>query len=418
MSNRAEFPAKLKCLFRPESARYRVLYGGRGSGKSWGVARALLIKAAQKPTRVLCAREVQRTIADSVHRLIADQIALMGLEALFEITDNEIRCVNGSSFTFAGLRHQDIGKIKSYEGVDVCWVEEGQTVTKKSWDVLVPTIRKEQSEIWVTFNPELDTDETYQRFVVKPPHDSVVTKVNWSDNPYFPDVLDKERLALAERDPEAYRNVWEGECRSALEGAIYAKEVAALYESGRLRPCPYDPLLPVHTVWDLGWNDQTSIILTQRASEVRVIGYIEDSHKTLAEYVAMLKGYPYVWGSDWLPHDGRAKDYKSGKSAEEILRTLGRTPRIVENLDIESGIKAARMMFPRVYFDPGAERLLHCLKRYRRTINATTNEPGPPLHDEYSHGADAFRYLALCVDQMTNTATITDPYSGFRRAYG
>ena len=344
---------------------------------------------------------------------------MMGLEDLYTITDNEIRCVNGSSFTFAGLRHQDIGKIKSYEGVDVCWVEEGQTVTKKSWDVLIPTIRAESSEIWVTFNPELDSDETYKRFVVKPPHDAQVAKVNWSDNPWFPDVLEKERQSLAERDPEAYRNVWEGECRSAVEGAIFAKEVAALYESGRVRPVPYDPLLPVHTVWDLGWNDQTSVILVQRgAAEIRIIGYIEDSHRTLAEYVAQLKGLPYVWAQDWLPHDGRAKDFKSGKSAEEIMRTLRRDPRIVENLGVEDGIRAARLMFPRVYFDPGAEKLLHCLKRYRRSINATTNEPGPPLHDENSHGADAFRYLAVCVDQMSNAPNVSDLQDEIRRAYG
>jgi phage terminase large subunit len=242
--------------------------------------------------------------------------------------------------------------------------------------------------------------------------------MNYTDNPWFPAVLEAERKALLASDPEAYRNVWEGECRSAVEGAIYAKEVAALYESGRVRPAPYDPLLPVHAVYDLGWNDQMSIILVQRASEIRIIDYIEDSHRTLAEYVGQLKGMGYVWGSDWLPHDGRAKDYKSGKSAEEIMRSLGRTPRIVENLDIESGIKAARMMFPRVYIDPRAERLLHCLKRYRRTVNQATNEPGPPLHDEFSHGADAFRYLALAVDQMGNAPTIANPYGGFARKYG
>ena len=192
MSNSAEFPAKLRCLFDPPFARYRVLYGGRGSGKSWGIARALLIKAAQRPLRVLCAREVQRTIADSVHRLLADQIASLGLQDWYSVTDTEIRGKNGSLFIFAGLRHQDIGKVKSLEGVDICWVEEGQVVSEKSWGVLVPTIRKERSEIWCSFNPELDSDPTYVRFVVKPPHDSVVEKVNWSDNRFFPDVLEKK----------------------------------------------------------------------------------------------------------------------------------------------------------------------------------------------------------------------------------
>jgi phage terminase large subunit len=410
-------PPKLE-PFEKRPARYKVAYGGRGSGKSWGVARLLLDFGTRSRLRILCAREIMRTISESVHQLLRDQISELGLSGFYTVTDNAIRGSNGTEFYFAGLRTQDAHKLKSYEGVDICWVEEAQVVSKRSWDILLPTIRKPLSEIWVTFNPELDTDETYQRFVANPPEQSVVVKMNYGDNPWFPEVLELERRTLLARDPEAHRNVWEGECRSAVEGAIYAKEVAALYESGRVRPCPYDPLLPVHTVWDLGWNDQTSIALVQRASEVRVIGYIEDSHRTLADYVAQLKLLPYVWGQDWLPHDGQARDYKSGKSAEEMLKAMQRDPRIVENLDIESGIKAARMVFPRVYIDPKAERLLHCLKRYRRTINQNTNEPGPPLHDEYSHGADCFRYLALCVDQMGNSRPMTDPYAGFARKYG
>lgn len=410
-------PPKLKAV-RESPSRIKVLYGGRGSGKSWSVARILLEFGTKAKIRVLCAREIQRTISESVHQLLRDQIAELGLDEFYTVTDTAIRGANGTEFYFAGLRSQDAHKLKSYEGVDICWVEEAQVVSKRSWDILLPTIRKPDSEIWVTFNPELDSDETYVRFVTNKRPDSLVVKMNYTDNPWFPEVLEAERLALLASDPDAYRNVWEGECRSAVEGAIYAKEVAALYEQGRVRPCPYDPLLPVQTVWDLGWNDQMSIILVQRASELRIIGYIEDSHRTLAEYVAQLKAMPYVWGEDWLPHDGQAKDFKSGKSAEEIMRSLGRTPRIVERLDVESGIKAARMIFPRVYMDPSAERLLHCLKRYRRTINQTTNEPGPPLHDDSSHGADAFRYLAVCADQMGNAPKLTDVYAGFARKNG
>ena len=406
-------------MFEPETCRTRVLYGGRGSGKSWAAARALLIKAANKPLRVLCAREVQRTIADSVHRLLCDQIEALDLGAFYTITDSEIRGKNGSLFIFAGLRHQDIAKVKSLEGVDLCWVEEGQVVTEKSWGVLIPTIRKEGSEIWVTFNPELDSDPTYVMYVANTPHDAVVRKVNFNDNPYFPEVLEKERLALLARDPEAYRNVWEGECRSSVEGAIYAKEIAAMYEEGRVGTVPYDPVLPVHTVWDLGWNDAMSVILVQRGvADIRVIGYIEDSHRTLADYVSQLNAMRYVWGNDWIPHDGRARDFKSGKSTEELLTGLGRSPRVVENLGVEQGISAARMIFPRTYVDRGCERLLHCLKRYRRSINQTTNEPGPPLHDGHSHAADAFRYMAVAVDQMHNATQIKDPYAGFRKAYG
>lgn len=396
--------------------RYRVLYGGRDGAKSHSIARMLLARGIAKPERILCSREVQKSIADSVHKLLSDLIASLGLGWFYEIKQAAIVGKNGTEFTFHGLSTETRDSLKSKEGTTVCWVEEAQTISKKSLDILEPTIRAKDSEIWLSFNPLLDSDEVYRRFVMNPPDDALVGKIGWEDNPWRSTVLDLAREKMRREAPEDFANIYGGECRSAVEGAIYAKEVASLYEQGRVRPCPYDPLLPVHTVWDLGWNDQMSIVLVQRASEIRVIGYLEDSHRTLADYIAQLKAMPYVWGQDWLPHDGRAKDYKSGKSAEEVLKALGRDPRIVENLDVESGIKAARMMFPRVYVDPSAERLLHCLKRYRRTINQSTHEPGPPLHDEFSHGADAFRYLALAVDQMGNAPTIKDPYAGFRRA--
>ena len=155
----AQFPAKLECLFNPKNSRYRVLYGGRGGAKSWGVARALLIKGAQAPLRILCAREFQTSIKDSVHKLLCDQIVDMGLAGFYEITEKSIKGKNGTEFFFVGLRN-NVVNVKSIEGVDVCWVEEAQTVSRNSWNVLIPTIRKEQSEIWVTFNPELETDET------------------------------------------------------------------------------------------------------------------------------------------------------------------------------------------------------------------------------------------------------------------
>ncbi len=359
---------------------------------------------AARPLRILCAREIQRTIADSVHRLLTDQANALGLLGHYQILDTEIRGVNGTSFSFAGLRQQDVGKIKSFEGVDICWVEEAQTVSKKSWDILIPTIRKEQSEIWVTFNPELDTDDTYTRFVVNPPPNSVLININYSDNPWFPKTLDAERLHLKKSDPTAYENVWEGRCRTTVDGAIYQREISDLVKDQRVRPVPYDPLLKVHTVWDLGFNDAMTIIFVQRrGGEMRILDYIEDSHKTLAEYVSEINTRKYVWGNDWLPHDGAARDIKTGKSAKEVLDALGRDARLIPKMDVEAGIKAARLMFPRCYFDDfKTKRLLDCLKRYRRAIPTTTNEPAAPLHDEYSHGADAFRYLAVIADKLSN----------------
>lgn len=395
------------------------MYGGRGSGKSWGVAKALLGIGLTKPLRILCAREIQKTIGDSVHRLLKDQIAALGLDYFYTVQETSIKGRNGTEFLFAGIRGLDIAKIKSLEGIDVAWVEEGQTVTKRSWDVLVPTIRKPGSEIWVTFNPELDTDETYQRFVANPPDGAMVAKVNWDDNPWFPDVLLAEKDALAKRDPEAYENVWMGNCRTTVDGAIYAKEIRAAVESGRIRAVPYDPLLKVHTVWDLGWNDAMCVLMAQRvASSISVIDYLEVSHKTYAEVVEELKQRPYRWGFDFLPHDGKAKNPQTGKSAIETLQALGREVKEVPDIGLEEGIRAARQLFGQLYFDADKTgRLVHCLKRYRRKINQVTQQPEGPLHDEFSHGADSFRYMAVIANEMVNEGPRVDDnfYAAFRR---
>ncbi len=400
-----EFPAKLQPLFKPK--RLKVLHGGRGSGKSWAVARALLINGAQRPLRILCAREVQKSIKDSVHRLLVDQIQAMNLGAFYEVFETEIRGKNGTLFLFAGLAQHTVESIKSFEGVDIVWPEEAQVVTKRSWDVLTPTIRKDGSEIWITLNPDMETDETYQRFVAGRPEesdDAYVIQMNWRDNPWFPSVLEKERQDTKRRDPENYDNIWEGKPKRVAEGAIYRHEVVRMYDEKRVRPVPYDPLLKVHTVWDLGWNDAMTIGLWQRQSaEVRCIGYIEDSHRTLDSYVAQLEKHPYRWGTDFIPHDGRARNTQTGKSTEEALHAMGRNVKVLPQLDIEEGIKAARMMFPRVYMDDEkTQRLQECLKRYQRSINQQTREPGAPLHDEYSHGADMFRYAAMAVEEMGN----------------
>lgn len=410
-----EVPEAFAPLFQPR--RYKVPYGGRGSAKSWSVARVLLQMGTLEPLRILCAREVMRTIADSVHRLLWDQVVALHLEEQYRVHDAAITGLNGAEFLFAGLRALDAAKIKSYEGVDIAWVEEAQAVSKKSRQILIPTIRAEGSEIWETFNPELDSDDVYQRYVVKPPPPSIawVQKVSYRDNPWFPPVLEQERKLLQKSDPEEYNHVWEGECRTVVAGAIYGREVLKMIEDRRIRPIPYDPSLPVHTIWDLGWNDAMIVLMVQKPvpSAVNVINYIEDSFRTYAEYVSQMNKLGYVWGTDWLPHDGDHKDPKLGKSAKQVLQGLGRkSVKIIPRGDVEVGIKAARMMFPRIYIDDterecetgflGSARLVECLKKYRRAIPTTTNEPAGPVHDQYSHGADAWRGLATVVDQIRN----------------
>jgi phage terminase large subunit len=402
----AKFPAKLRFLFEP--SRYKVARGGRGSGKSWGVARALLIRGARQTSRVLCTREVQKSIQQSVYQLLKDQIEALNLGAFYEVLATEIRGKNGSQFFFGGLSDQTAETLKSFEGVDIVWVEEAQAVSKRSWDILIPTIRKDGSEIWITYNPELDSDETHKRFTLTPPPGCVNVELNYSDNPYFPAVLEAERKhAKATMKAEEYAHIWEGKCKPAVEGAIYFDQMSQA--TGRIGNCPHDPLLKTHAVWDLGFNDSMSIILVQKvSSEIRLVHYIEGTQRTLADYSAELKALrldnqPLNWGNHFLPHDGYAKRHQTGKTDASVLESLGWKVSKTPQTDVEGGIKRARELFSRVYFNKErTDRLVECLKRYRRHINQSTNEPGAPVHDEYSHGADAFRYMALCADEMTN----------------
>ena len=396
----AQFPVKMASLF--DKARYKIYYGGRGAGKSHSVAKALLILGARSPIRVLCAREYQTSIRDSVHKLLSDQIELMNMHSIYEITQNSIRGRNGSEFAFVGLKN-NVSNVKSYEGIDICWVEEAQTVSRMSWNTVIPTIRKEGSEIWVTFNPELETDETYQRFVVKPPEHAVVQKINWSDNPWFPEVLALEKDALKSRDPSAYQTVWEGLCRLTVDGAIFANEMQVAELDGRITKVAYDPTKPVHAIFDLGWSDSTAIWFLQFIGmETRLIRYIEDNQQTISHYLALMQTYGYIYDTLWLPHDAQNKTLASnGKSIEEIVRNSGFKTRIIERTPVADSINAARTIFRNCWFDrENCYDGLQCLRHYRYEVDPETGQfSRNPLHDQYSHGADAFRYIGLMINE-------------------
>jgi len=397
---RAEFPVKLQGLF--QKSRYKVLVGGRGGAKSWGIARALLILGAKNPIRILCAREFMTSMRDSVHKLLCDQIENLGLLGFYEITQASIKGRNGTEFSFIGLKN-NISNVKSYEGVSICWVEEAQSVSRLSWNVLIPTIRAEGSEIWVSFNPELETDETYQRFVANPPEDCITMRVNWSDNPWFPETLRLEKDSLKQRDEEAYNQVWEGLCRQTVDGAIFAKEMQAAEKDGRITKVPYDATKPVHAVFDLGWSDSTAIWFLQFVGmETRLIRYIEDSQKTISYYMATMQTYGYVYDTIWLPHDAENKTLAAaGRSIDDIVRAAGYKTNILPRVPILDSINAARTIFPTCYFDrEHTADGLACLRHYRYEVDPDTGQfSRNPLHDHYSHGADAFRYIALMIKE-------------------
>ena len=401
----AEFPEKMAGLFKP--SRYKIYYGGRGGGKSHSIAKALLILAAKSQLRILCAREFQTSIKDSVHKLLSDQIDLLGLAGFYEITQTSIRGKNGSEFAFVGLRN-NVANVKSVEGVDICWVEEAQTVTDASWNVLIPTIRKENSEIWVSFNPELETDATFKRFILSPPDNATVQKINWSDNPWFPETLRLEKDSLKARDPAAYTNVWEGVCRKTVDGAVFAKEMELAELDDRITRVPYDPSKPVHAVFDLGWADNTAIWFVQFIGfEVRVIRYMENSQHTMTWYLAEMQKFGYVYDTLWLPHDAQNKTLAAnGRSIEEIVRAAGYKVQIVEKVPVADSINAARTLFTKCYFDrQNCDAGLQCLRHYRYDVDPETKQFSKnPVHDIYSHGADAFRYVGLVVNEPRKPA--------------
>jgi phage terminase large subunit len=406
---KAEFPERLGFLFEPK--RYKVIYGGRGGAKSWGIARALLIMGAQRPLRILCAREFQNSIQDSVLKLLADQIADLGLADVYEVQKTTILGANGTEFIFSGLRH-NVDSLKSKEGIDIVWVEEAQNVSAYSWDKLVPTIRKNGSEIWVSFNPELESDETYQRFVVNNPTDSIVVKIGWEHNPWFPEVLRHEMEDLKARNPDAWLNVWEGHCRQTLDGAIYATELREAEAANRICNVPYDASKPVSVFCDLGWADHTSLWFVQRIGlEYRVLRAVQDRQKPWPHYLQLIQSFGYVIEGIWLPHDAQAHQLGTGKSIEEITRATGLPVRIVPNLSVEDGINALRTTFPQVWWDKtNCADGLNALRHYRYEVDPVTGQfSRKPLHDDASHYADGARYFAVGMREGAKTVKLKAP---------
>ena len=404
MSGSLKFPEKMQCLFQPK--RYKVFFGGRGGAKSWNIARWLLVRGVMQPTRVLCVRELQNSMDDSVYALLKDQIEEMGLGDKYQVLRTEIIGPNGTSFAFEGIKNNP-RKIKSYEGTDVCWAEEADKISQASWNILIPTIRKPGSEIVISFNPDLETDYTYKRFVQSPPEDAFVVEMSWRENPWFPEVLAKEKDELERHDYDEYLHVWEGKCRTVLGGAVYATELRAAIAGGRIGRVPWQPALPVDVFFDLGWADMTCLLFRQKVGfEWHYIDYEENRKKPFSHYLGILQEKRYLIANLWLPHDAKAKEKGTGTSVEEIARAAypGRV-RIVKKLGLEDGINAGREIMPLCWFDDkNLGPFIHHMQHYKyEVLDADGALSRVPVHDEHSHSADTFRYSAV----STKTGALT-----------
>ena len=254
--------------------RYRVVMGGRGGSKSWEFARRLLLKAIQEPLTILCTRELQKSIKDSVHKLLVSQIEQMGLQDHFYWDKTHLRSHIGTEFIFLGLRY-NADEVKSLEGVDICWLEEAQATTQNSLDMLIPTIRKPNSEIWITYNPKNEDDPVHQMFIIEGRENAIVKHINFDSNPWFPAVLDQERRTLEAINPKLYRRVWLGEIVELGNGDYFPTEKVNIIESIPTR----DILFKVRA-WDLAATepsdnnpdpDYTSGVLMGITKDKRII---------------------------------------------------------------------------------------------------------------------------------------------------
>lgn len=404
-----QIPKAFKDIFQPY--RYKVYYGGRGGAKSHNIARYLLIAGAEKPMRFLCARELQGSIHDSVHKLLSDIISEYGLNEFYEVQQATIKGKNGTEFFFKGLKH-NATEIKSMEGVDKVWVEEAERVSNNSWEILIPTIRKPNSEIIISFNPKNPTDPTYEKFVANADENMMVKKVSWADNPFFPDVLNEERLRLQKTDPIAYKHVWEGDFDERHFGGIYAQYVDKAREEGRIIPAPYKDGIDVITAWDLGKSDSTCIWFAQKVGfQTRVIDYYENSGQDLAHYSDLIKSKPYSYEAHFLPHDAAHERLGMGGSIQSQLKTLGIPSRVLKVSSVAARIETARDFLKTCFIDEDkCKDGLQALMNYQYEWDDNKGRfKDKPLHDWASDGADAFGYLAQAIakEERINTPVAT-----------
>jgi len=409
-----KIPNKFEFLFKPK--RYKVMYGGRGGAKSHSIARVLLILGMENPLRIICAREIQKSISDSVHALLGDLIREHGLESFYAVQQQVIRGINGTEFKFRGLKHNTTD-LKSLEGADIVWIEEAENVSNGSWEILIPTVRKNDSEIWVSFNPKNISDPTYQRFVAAADNDVIAAKVGWQDNPFFPDVLDKERRKLEKQDPEAYAHIWEGQPDTRRSGAVYAKQISKAREEGRITLVPYDPAGEVFTAWDLGFGDATAIWWLQFIGrELRWLEYYENSGEQLDHYAEIVKSksYNYARNGHYLPHDGGHGNIR-GDSVSKQLTELGLGNVVLtREADINPGIELVRQTIAYSVFDAQKCRDgIHALESYGYEWDEDRGIfKAKPRHDWSAHGADAARYAARAASsRKAGLVRQSDPYA-------
>lgn len=425
-----KLPPKLVPVFAGE-AMYRGAYGGRGSAKTRSFAKMAAvwgIRLAQenKPGVIVCGREFMNSLDDSSMAEVKAAIySEPWLAELYDVGEKYIRTKDRRiDFAFIGLRH-NLDSIKSKALIRLLWVDEAEPVSESAWMKAIPTVREDGSEIWVTWNPERKNSATHKRFRLDPPSDSKIVELNWRDNPWFPETLNKTRLDDFNKRPDQYAHVWEGDFVTVVEGAYFAKSLSAAKAAGRIGRVSADPLMTVRAIWDIGGTgakaDACAIWIAQFVGrEIRVLDYYEAVGQPLATHVQWLRENGYGKAYCILPHDGAHQDKVFDASYEGALRSAGFDVRVVPNQGkgaAKMRIEAARRLFPSIWFnadttEPGRDALGWY---HEKKSDDERNVGLGPEHDWSSHGADAFGLMCIAYEQPEDQ---TDEDDDDGRDYG
>lgn len=440
MSIEISLPSKLAEIFDGE-ADYRGAYGGRGAAKTIGLAKMAVVEMRSlyegRPWNFLCGRELQKSLKDSVHSVIASQIDELGLAGEFEVGREFIRHKNGNEFLFYGLR-TNIAEVKGLHGVRRTWLEEAQKCSQYSLDYLIPTVMRDfpDCELWASWNPDDEEDPIHQMFVKNADDRTKCIKINWYDNPWFPESLNKVRLRDKKNKPEKYDWIWEGSFNVNNEASVYGKWIEKARKEGRIRKGIYDPDLPVFTAWDLGYDDDTAIWWFQVAgNEVRLIDYYANHRQDMKHYAEQLYGREiinvvygesgkivsfdlgaihnerrvgYNYSMHYVPHDAANKLLQAGgRSVVHQLYELGIKSRVVSATSQQNQIAGTRSTIDLSWFDPETcVEGIKCLRKHEFHERDNGTYGSKPKHDDgYSHGCDAFEVIA----QVWKSAKIDSP---------
>lgn len=370
--------------------RYQVYYGGRSGRKSWEIARALIVRSMVKPILILCTREIQNSISDSVLRLLEDQIKLLGIGHYFDIQKTTIKGRNGSQFIFKGLNSETIDSLKSLEGADVCWVEEAHSVSEKSWSILIPTIRKPGSQIFISFNPDLATDPVYQRFVINTPPKTYICKVNYTDNPDCPQEAKDEAEYLKRVNYDDYAHIWLGEVRQHSDAQVF---------KGKYRVESFDidesfgyPLFGAD--WGFSVDPAT---LVKCYIRVRTLYIRSEAYKVQCEIDDTPALFDHI-------DDARLYMIRADSARPEMVNYMQRAGFRIESVEKWPGCVEDRVSFIRnfeeVIIHPDCKHTSEEFRLYSYKVDKRTGDILPVLIDANNHCIDAIGYALTPLIKM------------------